>query len=124
MIRKNTSAKFSHDIEVGGRCRAIRGCLASESLISWRSCYHDMQFAPWVGPGDLLAAIEEFGVAVVLMAGVGDPCRALPPGRRRPAASVARGQHDRGPARRPPQPVPAGATAQATPGPAAPGVPG
>ena len=34
-IRKNTSAKFSHDLEMGARCRVIRGCFVSQSLISW-----------------------------------------------------------------------------------------
>jgi hypothetical protein len=74
-----------------------------------------MHFAPWVGPADLLEEIEEFGVAVVLIAGVGDPCRSLPSGRRRLTGSVARGQHDGGPASWHQQRVcAAGATAEAT----------
>jgi hypothetical protein len=59
-----------------------------------------MHFAPWVGPANLLEEVDEFGVAVVLIAGVGEDCRSLPSGRRRLTGSVARGQHNRGPASR------------------------
>jgi hypothetical protein len=73
-----------------------------------------VHFAPWVGPAGLLEEIEEFGVAVVLIAGVVTLAgRYLPGGADSPARP--RGQHDGGPASRHQQRVcAAGATAEAT----------
>jgi hypothetical protein len=34
MIPKNTSMRFSHEPEVGVKCRVIRGCLVSHWLMS------------------------------------------------------------------------------------------
>ena len=38
MIEKKTSAMFSHDPDVGVKCKVIRGCLASQAVTSGWVC--------------------------------------------------------------------------------------
>src|SRR3954471_853415 len=75
MIPKNTSTRFSHEPEVGVKCSVIRGCLASHrvmSLVGVVVVEHDVQLAARVSAGDKFEEVQELGLAVAVVAAVGD----------------------------------------------------
>ena len=77
MMPKKISTRFSHEPDVGVKCRVIRGFFASQALhvgvlVRGVVVAHHVQLAARVFLGDLLEELQELGVAVPVVAGVGD----------------------------------------------------
>jgi hypothetical protein len=87
-IEKNTSTRFSHEHEVGVKCRVIRGWRLSQArpggAVGGVVVDHHVQLPARIGDGDLAQEGRKLLFAVPLMAGVG---RALSVSTRRRSGS-------------------------------------
>lgn len=85
---------FIQDPDVGVKCIVIRGLRSSQALTL--GCFvggvvvgHDVQLDPGVGLGDEFEEVQELGVGVSLVAGVGDLSGGYLHGREQRCGAVA-----------------------------------